>query len=74
MVTHGAYCDTHQFLLDPLGATVGSLSLRDELRLVRLQIHKLVAEKAPTPQILAALRTLAVMARLEDRLQRFGRQ
>jgi hypothetical protein len=66
------YCDTHQFLLEPL-AGAGPLSLDAELRLVRLELHKLVAAGASTAQVLHALRTLAVIARLQARLDRLWR-
>jgi hypothetical protein len=64
------YCPTHQFLLEPLAAAAGPLSLDAELRLIRLELHKLVAAGAPTGQLLNALRTLAVIARLQARLER----
>ncbi len=67
------YCPTHRFLLEPLGGDFAPLSLDDELQLVRIQLHKLVGAGAPPAQILDALRTLALIARLHARLRAWTR-
>jgi len=46
------------------------LSLADEVALARLQVRKLVDADAPATQILNALRTLSLLARLQDRFDR----
>lgn len=67
------YCPTHQFLLDPGGNGIVSLSMVEELSLARLQIHKLIGAGAPPERVLNAMRTLALIARLQERVQRATR-
>ncbi|GEM_PF-6902393 len=55
--------------LRPVFRAAAPVGLAEELQLARLQVRALLAERAPASDVLRALHTVAVLARLHGRLE-----